>query len=149
METYTEMKARHQKEVNALPLGFAFSFDQWHDLLNKWGITEEEAKAGAVLCLGKQALIKATDKDFVIGTFKRIHDEEQAAIKADTTGEGFIYQMFVYELNNHEFSYTADVDETLEELKLTREDIKKDPALKHGLLKAMEDIIGAADPDEL
>lgn len=142
METYTEMKNRHQEEVNALPLHFAFSRDRYRDLLEEMGISEEEAKNGAIMGIGGGGFIKASDKDLVIGTFERIHDEEQAAIAADTTGNGFIYQMFLYELINHEYCYTQDLTETLEILNITDADLENNEALRHGLEKALTEING-------
>ena len=32
METYQKLKARHENEVNALPLGFAFSKEQFEEM---------------------------------------------------------------------------------------------------------------------
>jgi hypothetical protein len=46
--------------------------------------------------------------------------------------------MFVYELGNHEYSYTGDIDETLDALGFTIEDIKNDERLEKGLLLAMK-----------
>lgn len=146
METYKAMKERHQEEVNALPLAFAFSKEQYRAKLDAWNITEEEANNGAILGIGGGGFIRSSDRDLVIGTFERIHDEEQAAIAADTTGDGFIYQMFLYELNNHEFSYTGDVEETLAALQLTADDINGNEALQHGLKRAVKEIAGAWDP---
>ena len=99
METYKEMKRRHQDAVDALPLGFAFSDKQYRAKLAEWNITPEEAKAGAIIGIGGGGFIRSGDKDLVISTFERIHDEEQAAIASDTTGDGYIYEMFLYELN--------------------------------------------------
>ncbi len=146
METYKEMKDRHQAEVNALPLAFAFSRDQYREKLAAWNITEEEAKAGAIVGIGNGGFIRSSDKDLVIGTLERIHDEEQAAIAADTTGDGYIYEMFLYELNNHEYSYTGDVDETLNALGISWEEMADKPALLNGLNKALKTIGLGADP---
>lgn len=148
METYIEMKNRHQAEVDALPLAFAFSRDQYRDQLEKLGVSEEAANNGAIIGLGGGGFIRSCDKDLVIGTFERIHDEEQAAIAADTTGDGFIYQMFLCELNNHEFSYTGDIHETLDALSITEEDINSNKALQNGLRKAVKKIIGVPDPSD-
>ena len=145
METYKQMKDRHQSEVNALPLAFAFSHDRYLERLAEWNITEEEANNGAIIGIGGGGFIRSSDRDLVIGTFERIHDETEAAIAADTTGDGFIYQMFLYELNNHEYSYTGDVDETLNALGLTWEEMGDKPALLNGLNKALK-TIGLADP---
>jgi len=44
--------------------------------------------------------------------------------------------MFRYELANHEYDYTGDIDDTLDALCLTQQDIDQNPALQHGLQKA-------------
>ena len=146
METYKQMKDRHQAEVNALPLAFAFSRNQYREKLAEWNITEEEAKAGAIIGIGGGGFIRSGDKDLVIGTFERIHDEEQAAIKADQDGTGFIYEMFLYELNNHEYSYTGDISETLDALSITADDLENSEALRNGLKKAVKEIAAGPDP---
>lgn len=145
-ETYKQMKDRHQAEVNALPLAFAFSRDRYREKLAEWGITEEEAEAGAVVGIGGGGFIRSSDRELVVNTFKRIQEETAAAIEADTTGTGFIYQMFVYELNNHEFSYTQDTDDTLTALGFTEADINDNPALKAGLIAAIDKINAGRDP---
>lgn len=146
METYTQMKDRHQAEINALPLAFAFSADQLKEKLAAWNITEEEAIAGAIMPITHGGYIRTADKDLVRDTFKRIQEEKRAAIEADTTGDGYIYEMFLYELNNHEFSYTQDITDTLDALQLTADDINGSLALRHGLNKAVQEINGAGDP---
>lgn len=146
METYTEMKERHQSEVNALPLAFAFSHDRYLERLAAWNITEEEAKAGAIVGIGNGGFIRASDRDLVISTFERIADEEAAAIAADQDGTGYIYQMFLYELNNHEYSYTGDIDDTLDALHISNKDLAENPALLNGLNLALKAIGTGADP---
>lgn len=146
METYIEMKNRHQAEVNALPLAFAFSKEQYLEKLAAWNITEAEADAGAVIGIGAGGFIRSSDRDLVIDTFKRHREERAAAIAADQNGTGYIYEMFLYELNNHEYSYTGDVSETLAALHITAEDINSNAALQNGLKAAVKSINGAGDP---
>lgn len=146
METYRQMKERHQREVKALPLAFEFSRAGYLARLTEWNITEEEADNGAVIGIGGGAFIRSGDKDLVNGTLERIFEEEQAAIAADMTGDGFIYQMFLYELNNHEFGYTQDADETLSALGISAEALANSEALRHGLHRAMNEINGGRDP---
>ena len=145
IETYKEMNARHTAEFNALPLGFAFSKDQFKRVLEQWNITEKEAEAGAILSIGSGGFIRATDKELYLETVKRIQDEENAAIEADKTGTGFIYQMFLYELRNHEFIITQDTDETLTALGISEEDLKTNAALRFGLCKAIAKIQEESD----
>lgn len=62
--------------------------------------------------------------------------ERNEAIKADVTGEGFIYQMFADEMADHEYGYTGDLEEVLEAVGMTLEEIANNPALSAGLIKA-------------
>ena len=63
----------------------------------------------------------------------RHQDERAAAIQADPDGTGFIFQMFRYELANHEYSYTGDLAETLDALGITTDEVNASPALLNGL----------------
>lgn len=38
MESYREMRERQQKEFNELPLGFAFSNEQFAEMMKGWGL---------------------------------------------------------------------------------------------------------------
>lgn len=145
METYTEMKERHQSEVNALPLAFAFSESQYNEKLAEWNITPDEAKNGAIIGIGGGGFIRSSDKDLVISTFERIRNEERAAIEADTTGTGYIYQGLKYELINHEYSYTGDTAEAVEAVGLTEEDLKREP-IRQALKRATSEINNSWDP---
>ena len=42
MESYKEMKERHQAEVNAFPFGFAFSGEQFREMMEGWGLKEDD-----------------------------------------------------------------------------------------------------------
>lgn len=35
---YTELIEKHQKEFNKFPLGFAFSWEQFKEMMGKWGL---------------------------------------------------------------------------------------------------------------
>lgn len=142
-ESYRQMKDRHQAEINALPIAFAFSRDQYARQLATWGITEAEAKAGAIVPIGG-GFIRASDRELVTSTFNRIAEEKAAAIAADHDGTGFIYQMFFDELNNHEYIYTRDIDETLEALNITNNDLAENKALLNGLNLAVKKICTSA-----
>ena len=72
--------------------------------------------------------------------FDRHRRELLDAIEADSTGEGFIYDMFYTELANHEYSYTMDLGEGIAACGLTVEQINADPALIRGLKKAADEL---------
>ena len=134
MITYKELKDKHQKEMDAFPLGAAFSNSQFADMMKKWGLTVDDADK--ICSIGAGCFIRKTDKEAFFNMLKRFKDETNAAIAADTTGDGFIYDMFYYELANHEYCITYEYDETFEALGLTEKQVFADERLLHGLKKA-------------
>lgn len=141
--TYAELKARQQKEINALPLGFAFGKDQFDGMMHKWGLDPVQDR-DKIRSIGYGGYVQNKDAEHFHATLGRHRAEMDAAIAADTTGEGFIHDMFRYELSNHEYIYTLDAEETLDALGYTREDVEDDPRLKHGFEKAAEEVLAAA-----
>ena len=65
--------------------------------------------------------------------FARHRKELEEAIAADKAGDNFIYEMFLTELSNHEYSYTGDVQDTLDALGITPQYMEATPQLKAGL----------------
>ena len=57
----------------------------------------------------------------------------------------FAYDMFRYELANHEYGYTYDTDDTVEALGLTYDEIDADPKLKDAFERAKRDVIQQED----
>ena len=138
MNKYLELKEKHQKEVNAFPFMFAFSQSQFDEGMKKLGL--EPKDTDKIYNLGAGAYIRKTDSDAYREMIKRHAREHTQAIESDSTGEGFIFDMFYYELKNHEYNYTGDLDDTLEALGYTYEDIKDSKALTTGLNKAIKTI---------
>ncbi len=136
MNKYKMFTDRVQEEVNALPLKFAFSNKQFEEMMNEWGLTTEDTDKIYKLGISGGFYLK-TDSDLIKNTLTRHEQEFQDEIAADPDGTNFIYDMFVYELRNHEYDYTGDIDDTLEALGFTIEDIKNDKRLEKGLLLAM------------
>ena len=71
----------------------------------------------------------------------RFKQEKADAIAADKTGDGYIYQMFLYELANHEYCITYDYEDTFNALGLTIDEINADKRLLHGLRKATKEYL--------
>lgn len=77
METYQELKARHEKEVNALPLGFAFSEEQFEEMKLKLGVKENSE----LYRLGNTGgFYRKVDSELIHDTFKRHAEERKNAI---------------------------------------------------------------------
>lgn len=136
MNKYRELTARQEAEVNALPLKFAFSNKQFAEIMAEWGLTVEDTDK--IYKLGSTGgFYLKSDSELIKSTLERHHKELEEAIAADSTGEGFIYDMFLYELANHEYCITGDVEETLDAVGLTYEEVQADERLLHGLKKAI------------
>ena len=133
---YTDLKQKHQAEVDAFPLGAAFSDKQFTEMMEKWGLTESDV--GMIYSIGHGCYIRRTDSAAFREMFDRHEAERQRAIDGDKTGEGYIYQMFAFELANHEYGYTGRFDETFEALDLTYGQVVKNERLRRGLNKALK-----------
>ena len=136
MNAYQEMKDRQQKEFDAFPMRAAFSQQQFESMMEKWGLTVNDTDK--ICSIGGGCYILKADKDALIALINKTATEQKNAIAADTTGDGFIFDMFVYELANHEYCITYDLEETLDALGLTPEEVNADELLKHGLNKAIK-----------
>ena len=140
MNKYAELRQRQQQEVNALPIGFAFGNRQFEEMMRGWGL-DPEKDLDKIYRLGRTGgYYKKTDAQLIHDTFSRHDAELQAAIAEDKTGEGFIYEMFLCELDNHEYGYTMDTEETLDTLGDTADEVLADPRLKRGIEKAVTEI---------
>ena len=142
MNKYAELRQRQQQEVNALPIGFAFGNRQFEEMMRGWGL-DPEKDLDKIYRLGRTGgYYKKTDAQLIHDTFSRHDAELQAAIAEDKTGEGFIYEMFLDELDNHEYGYTRDTEDTLYALGYTADEVLGNPRLKRGIEKAVTEICG-------
>lgn len=131
---YTELKDRQEKEYNQFPFMFAFDQKQFDDGMRKLGL--ETTDLEKVCSVGGGGYIKKTDSKRLLEMYERFDKELNEAIAEDTTGEGFIKDMFEYELANHEYCITYEVDETLDSLGLKFEDVENNPIMMNALRKA-------------
>lgn len=144
MNRYAELRKRQQEEFNALPLGFAFSRKQFDEMMQEWGL-DPEKDLDKLLRIPGGGYIQKKDADLLHQTTERHDAEMAAAIAEDKTGEGFIYEMFLYELDNHEYGYTRDTEDTLDALGYTAEEVLGNPQLKRGIEKAVTEIVRRED----
>ena len=130
------MKDRQQKEFDAFPMGAAFSQQQFQQMMEKWGLTLNDTDK--ICSIGGGCYIRKTDKEALCALINRLNNEKENAIAADLTGDGFIFDMFVYELANHEYCITYDLEDTLDALGLTPEEVNADNRLSYALNKAIK-----------
>lgn len=129
--TYKTLKDQHAKEFNEFPMQFAFSNEQFKEGMKKLGLKETETHK--VYSFGGGGFYRRTDSKALGEMIERHNREMNEAIENDQTGEGYIFDMFDYELANHEFGYTWDLEPTLDALGLTMDEVKANERLLHGL----------------
>ena len=135
---YIELKEKHRKRFNDFSIGFAFNNEQFKKMMNNWGLKESDTDK--ICSIGANGFIRKTDLKAFEKMYYEIKKERDESIEKDKTGDGYIKDMFLYELNNHEYGYTGDVEETLETLGFSYEDIENNLNLKHGLELAKKEI---------
>ena len=134
---YLELKQIQEKEVKDFPYGFAFSNEQFKEMMEKFGLKETDTDK--IYSIGAGGYIKKTDAEAMHNMFKRHRKEIEDEIEKDKKGTGFIYSMFRYELANHEYCITYDIEPTLDALGLTIDEINKKENLLNGLRKALKE----------
>jgi hypothetical protein len=138
MNAYKKMRDRHQREVNEFPMFFAFNDRQFAEGMAKLGLNPNDIEA--IYKLGDTGgYYRRSDAPQFHEMFERHIAEMQEAINADKFGNGFIFDMFCYELANHEYNYTGDISDTLNALDLTEEDINGNESLRRGLNSAVKE----------
>lgn len=98
------MKEKHQKEVNEFPMFFAFSNKQFEEGMKKLGL--ESSETDKIYKFGKiGGFYRKTDVPRLKEMLNR-HDEEME--KAIASDDKFIFDMFHYELGNHEYTWVRN-----------------------------------------
>lgn len=99
---YTELKNKHQQEFNRFPLGFAFSWEQFKEMMEKWGLDPKndlDKIARISDCCG--GFIRKKDIPAYNALVQRLDKEMKTAMGNDD----FFMEAAEYELANHEFVY--------------------------------------------
>lgn len=138
MESYMEMKERHQREISNFPMQFAFGKEQFEKAMKKLGLSPEDTDKVCSLYGAGDIMLKE-DVPKYLELVRKQKKEIRDAIEEDETGDGFIYSMFSYELSNHEYGYTEDPTDALNAVPISIEEIKKNPRIFKAFQKACKE----------
>ena len=136
---YEEFKERQQKEINNLPIYFAFGNEQLQERANELGFESIEDMINNVVGIGAGGFCKKEDYQNIINTFKK-HDEE---LKENLKNDEFLKSAFEYEMSNHEYIITYDISDTLRALGITLEEYRESERMQKLFREAKEDYIKA------
>ena len=147
MNLYRTQQTAQQKRMNEFLRRYAFfAFDenQFNEGLEKLGIAPGTEDALVSIPGGGYVLaVKVQDFKDLLKSFRQ---ERADAIRDTETGAQFAYDMFRASLNDSEYSYSEDAEDTLYSLGYDLQDIEADPVLKTAFEKACKDIL-QKDPD--
>lgn len=142
MNMYQKLRKKHQEEINGFPIHFAFGNEQFEELITKLGLSEDPESDNyfgkRLVRVGAGGMVLKEDAPKLAEMLHRHSQEMDDLVAADKTGDGFIFDMFYYELCNHEYGYLYDeaIEDTLNALGYKMEEIEADPRLKNGFDKA-------------
>lgn len=139
MNKYREFKERTQNEFNNFPIGFAFNSEQFEESKKKLGVKDNSE----LVKIGCNGFIRKADRVKFHKMISSQNEEYDRLILEDTEGNGFIADIFKYELPNHEFGYTWDLEDTLDALDLTKEKVMSDKKYFNGINNALKEIYNA------
>jgi len=93
------------------------------------------SETGKIYSAGAGGYYRKTDSEQLRSMVNR-HKEEMKEAMLD---EIFVYDMFYYELGNHEYTYTGSIADTLDSLGLTIDEVNNNGLLTRCLDKACKD----------
>ena len=89
MNKYAELRSRQQKEVNALPLGFAFSNRQFEEMMKGWGL-DPEKYLDKIVSIGAGGYIQKKDRSLMNVPFVTGDADLDAEFVKAATAAGFV-----------------------------------------------------------
>lgn len=137
LNKYLMLKNKQQHEVNKFPMFFAFNDKQFEEGMKRFGF--ETTDTDKIYKFGSTGgFYRRTDAKALRDMLDRHTQEMDKAIKTD---DDFVYNMFLYELGNHEYCITYDLEPTLCACGLDEEDVSQDERLLRLLKKARADYL--------
>lgn len=113
---YWDLRSRQQAEFDALPIGAAFSDEQFTQMMREWGL--EPTDTDKIYSLGYGAFYRREDAALIRETAERHANEMDAAMLDDD----FMIDAIEFELGNHEYIITYDPSDALDDLGLSLDD---------------------------
>lgn len=126
---YLAIKKQIREESNAFPYGFAFSDEQFDHMMEQWGY--DPADTDKIIRVWSGAFIRKADKPALLEMYRRHDKMREDALAGDKTGEGYIYEGLLYEMQDHEYLYSNDAETVLDAVGLSLKDLEESEAVAH------------------
>ena len=125
MESYQQIKARHQADVNAFPMGCAFGDKQLAEMMQKFDLPNDKTGYAQIVSLGAGCFIRRTD----IPAWNNMCERHKREMKEFRKSEKELIQALRYEFANHECQFSNDTESALANVGLTLSEVESDPEL--------------------
>lgn len=129
METYQQLKNRHQAEVDAFPFGAAFNRNQFEDMRKKIPLSDGDK----YYSLGAGVYVRGKDIPAMEEMFKR-HKQEKLEFNKNRKS---LQQAIVQELFNYEYCYSENDEPVLAAVGYSMNDFNSDKELQEIYRKAV------------
>ncbi|WP_436949347.1 DUF7659 family protein [Staphylococcus shinii] len=134
--SYVEFKKRKQERIDNFDMIFAFDNKQLDEGLKKLGVNLDE-----VVSIGMNGFIRKSD----IEAFNEMVDSFKGEYIKNMKDDDFVYEMFKYEMGNHEYIITFDDEEILNACEIDEHLFIADERLKEIYLKAKNHYLNEVD----
>lgn len=138
-ETYEQIKDRHQKEFNTLPIMFAYNDKQFEEGMRKLGLEPKDTDKIYTLCPG--GFYRREDSEKIVGQLDKADKEMKEALQ----DEEFATGAFKCELANHEYCITMDPIDAIHAVGLTVSEVENSEMLLRALKNAKHEYLNACD----
>ena len=125
MESYQDIKARHQKEVDAFPTGAAFSEKQLAEMMEKFGLPNDKSGYAQLASLGYGVFILRKD----VPAWNEMAERHEREMKEMRKSRKELREAFRQEFQNHECQFIREDEQVCECLGLTWEEVQNDAEL--------------------
>ena len=125
MKTYSQLQSEQRAEMNAFEgIFFAFDNKQFSEGMTKVGLSADDTKKIASMGAGGYILKER------INAWVDMCERHKEELKQFRKNKKELFKALVYELKNHEYCITYDINPALKALNLNQNDIPKDTLKK-------------------
>ena len=147
--SYKELIDKQMAEINVFPMKTATNSEQFKKIVNEWNLSFDENSDNyygkQLVPVGLGMFIRKKDAKGFNDMLNRHRKEHLKAIKEDTTGEGYIYDMFVYELQKYKYKYNSCTEEVLQTLDISVETLLQNAVMNRAFAKACQYVASLDD----
>lgn len=138
---YQEMKNTHQQEFNAFPFGFAFSDKQFDEMMKNRGLDPDNDLDKIVRIHLVGGFLRKSD----LKAYHELADRFDKEEKLFKQNYKKLVDMLVYEMANHEYCITCDIEETLEACGYSLSDLNENKSLQKAVKEARKTYLQNVD----